>query len=209
MNSKWPCKWNAGYSESVHTFANTINTHEGGLRRRLPAALTSVVNKYAKDKKLLKDKDPNLRVKTSRGSAAVISVKVAQPQFEGQTRQNWATPRSSPSFRRSATSSLRTGSSRILPDARTIVNKAVQSAQARLAARKAQELVRRKSATDLGGLPGKLADCCSTDPKIRNCTWWRGIRPRLGQERPGFDVPGDPCRCGQDHQRRKARIDRV
>ncbi|MFY9489840.1 MAG: ATP-binding protein, partial [Mycobacterium sp.] len=81
-------QWNAGYSESVHTFANTINTHEGGTHEEgFRAALTSVVNKYAKDKKLLKDKDPNLTGDDIReGLAAVISVKVAQPQFEGQTK---------------------------------------------------------------------------------------------------------------------------
>ncbi len=81
-------QWNAGYSESVHTFANTINTHEGGTHEEgFRAALTTVVNKYAKDKKLLKDKDPNLTGDDIReGLAAVISVKVAQPQFEGQTK---------------------------------------------------------------------------------------------------------------------------
>ncbi len=81
-------QWNAGYSESVHTFANTINTHEGGTHEEgFRAALTTVVNKYAKDKKLLKEKDPNLTGDDIReGLAAVISVKVAQPQFEGQTK---------------------------------------------------------------------------------------------------------------------------
>ncbi|MBU8821205.1 DNA topoisomerase IV subunit B, partial [Mycolicibacterium goodii] len=81
-------QWNAGYSESVHTFANTINTHEGGTHEEgFRAALTSVVNRYAKEKKLLKDKDPNLTGDDIReGLAAVISVKVAEPQFEGQTK---------------------------------------------------------------------------------------------------------------------------
>jgi DNA gyrase subunit B len=160
-------QWNAGYSESVHTFANTINTHEGGTHEEgFRAALTSVVNKYAKDKKLLKEKDPNLTGDDIReGLAAVISVKVKQPQFEGQTKTKLGNTEVKSFVQKICNEQLNHWFEANPAEAKTVVNKAVSSAQARMAARKARELVRRKSATDLGGLPGKLADCRSTDPK--------------------------------------------
>ncbi|MCV7290828.1 DNA topoisomerase (ATP-hydrolyzing) subunit B [Mycolicibacterium wolinskyi] len=159
-------QWNAGYSESVHTFANTINTHEGGTHEEgFRTALTSVVNKYAKDKKLLKDKDPNLTGDDIReGLAAVISVKVAEPQFEGQTKTKLGNTEVKSFVQRICNEQLQHWFEANPAEAKTVVNKAVSSAQARIAARKARELVRRKSATDIGGLPGKLADCRSTDP---------------------------------------------
>ncbi|MDX1873363.1 DNA topoisomerase (ATP-hydrolyzing) subunit B [Mycolicibacterium sp. 120266] len=159
-------QWNAGYSESVHTFANTINTHEGGTHEEgFRAALTTVVNKYAKDKKLLKDKDPNLTGDDIReGLAAVISVKVAQPQFEGQTKTKLGNTEVKSFVQKICNEELQHWFDANPAEAKTVVNKAVSSAQARIAARKARELVRRKSATDIGGLPGKLADCRSTDP---------------------------------------------
>jgi DNA gyrase subunit B len=160
-------QWNAGYSESVHTFANTINTHEGGTHEEgFRAALTSVVNKYAKDRKLLKDKDPNLTGDDIReGLAAVISVKVAEPQFEGQTKTKLGNTEVKSFVQRVCNEQLTHWFESNPADAKVVVNKAVSSAQARIAARKARELVRRKSATDIGGLPGKLADCRSTDPR--------------------------------------------
>ena len=155
-------QWNAGYNESVHTFANTINTHEEGFR----AALTSVVNKYAKDKKILKEKDPNLTGDDIReGLAAVVSVKVANPQFEGQTKTKLGNTEVKSFVQKICNEQLTHWFEANPSEAKTILNKAVSSAQARMAARKARELVRRKSATDIGGLPGKLADCRSTDPK--------------------------------------------
>jgi DNA gyrase subunit B len=160
-------QWNAGYSESVHTFANTINTHEGGTHEEgFRAALTSVVNKYAKDRKLLKDKDPNLTGDDIReGLAAVVSVKVREPQFEGQTKTKLGNTEVKSFVQRVCNEQLTHWFESNPTDAKTVVNKAVSSAQARIAARKARELVRRKSATDLGGLPGKLADCRSTDAR--------------------------------------------
>ncbi|HOW93231.1 MAG TPA: DNA topoisomerase (ATP-hydrolyzing) subunit B [Mycolicibacterium fallax] len=160
-------QWNSGYSESVHTFANTINTHEGGTHEEgVRSALTSGVNKYAKDKKLLKDKDPNLSGDDIReGLAAVISVKVSDPQFEGQTKTKLGNTEVKSFVQKTCNEQLTHWFEANPAEAKTVVNKAVSSAQARLAARKARELVRRKSATDLGGLPGKLADCRSTDPK--------------------------------------------
>ena len=160
-------QWNAGYSESVHTFANTINTHEGGTHEEgFRAALTSVVNKYAKDKKLLKEKDPNLTGDDIReGLAAVLSVKVSEPQFEGQTKTKLGNTEVKSFVQKICNEQLAHWFEANPAEAKTVVNKAVSSAQARLAARKARELVRRKSATDIGGLPGKLADCRSTDPR--------------------------------------------
>ncbi|WP_433197094.1 DNA topoisomerase (ATP-hydrolyzing) subunit B [Nocardia sp. CA-107356] len=159
-------QWNSGYSESVHTFANTINTHEGGTHEEgFRAALTTVVNKYAKDKKLLKDKDSNLTGDDIReGLAAIVSVKVGEPQFEGQTKTKLGNTEVKSFVQRTCNEHLSHWFEANPADAKTIVNKAVSSAQARVAARKARELVRRKSATDLGGLPGKLADCRSKDP---------------------------------------------
>jgi DNA gyrase subunit B len=161
-------QWNAGYSESVHTFANTINTHEGGTHEEgFRSALTTVVNKYAKDKKLLKEKDANLTGDDIReGLAAVISVKVAEPQFEGQTKTKLGNTEVKSFVQKICNEQLQHWFEANPAEAKTVVNKAVSSAQARMAARKARELVRRKSATDIGGLPGKLADCRSTDPRL-------------------------------------------
>ncbi|MFF2553568.1 DNA topoisomerase (ATP-hydrolyzing) subunit B [Nocardia sp. NPDC058058] len=159
-------QWNSGYSESVHTFANTINTHEGGTHEEgFRAALTTVVNKYAKDKKLLKEKDGNLTGDDIReGLAAIVSVKISDPQFEGQTKTKLGNTEVKSFVQRTCNEHLAHWFEANPADAKTIVTKAVSSAQARVAARKARELVRRKSATDLGGLPGKLADCRSKDP---------------------------------------------
>lgn len=159
-------QWNSGYSESVHTFANTINTHEGGTHEEgFRAALTTVVNKYAKEKKLLKEKDGNLTGDDIReGLAAIVSVKVGEPQFEGQTKTKLGNTEVKSFVQRACNEHLQHWFEANPADAKTIVQKAVSSAQARMAARKARELVRRKSATDLGGLPGKLADCRSKDP---------------------------------------------
>ncbi|SDE55314.1 DNA topoisomerase (ATP-hydrolyzing) subunit B [Rhodococcus tukisamuensis] len=159
-------QWNSGYSESVHTFANTINTHEGGTHEEgFRAALTATVNKYALDKKLLKDKDPKLTGDDIReGLAAIVSVKVSEPQFEGQTKTKLGNTEVKSFVQKACNEHLGHWFESNPADAKTIVGKAVSSAQARVAARKARELVRRKSATDLGGLPGKLADCRSNDP---------------------------------------------
>ncbi|MGW4355237.1 DNA topoisomerase (ATP-hydrolyzing) subunit B [Nocardia sp. NPDC004582] len=159
-------QWNSGYSESVHTFANTINTHEGGTHEEgFRAALTTVVNKYAKDKKLIKEKEGNLTGDDIReGLAAIVSVKIADPQFEGQTKTKLGNTEVKSFVQRTCNEHISHWFEANPADAKTIVQKAVSSAQARVAARKARELVRRKSATDLGGLPGKLADCRSKDP---------------------------------------------
>jgi len=160
-------QWNSSYTESVYTFANTINTHEGGTHEEgFRSALTSTVNRYARDKKLLKEKDAALTGDDIReGLAAIVSVKVKEPQFEGQTKTKLGNTEVKSFVQRVCNEWLADWFERNPTEAKTIVNKAVSSAQARLAARKARELVRRKSAGDLGGLPGKLADCRSTDPR--------------------------------------------
>ena len=157
-------QWTTAYSESIHTYANTINTHEGGTHEEgFRAALTSLLNKHARATNLLKEKDENLTGDDCReGLTAVISVKLSEPQFEGQTKTKLGNTEVKSFVQKVCNEQLTHWFESNPADARIIVNKAVSSAQARLAARKARELVRRKSATDIGGLPGKLADCTST-----------------------------------------------
>ena len=161
-------QWNSSFKESVHTFANTINTHEGGTHEEgFRAALTTLMNRYARDHKLLKDKEPNLTGDDCReGLAAVVSVRVADPQFEGQTKTKLGNTEVKGFVQRAVNENLSDWFDANPAEAKAIISKAVSSSQARQAARKARDLVRRKSATDLGGLPGKLADCRSKDPKL-------------------------------------------
>ncbi|GHF10597.1 DNA gyrase subunit B [Amycolatopsis deserti] len=160
-------QWNNSFTPSVHTFANTINTHEGGTHEEgFRAALTRVVNAYARDKKLLKEKDENLSGDDVReGLTAIISIKLAEPQFEGQTKTKLGNSEAK-SFVQSKTNEwLSDWFERNPSEAKTIINKALSSAQARMAARRARDLVRRKGALEIGGLPGKLKDCQSTNPE--------------------------------------------
>ena len=159
-------QWNQDYKQSVHTFVNTINTHEGGTHEEgFRSALTSLMNRYAKEHKLVKEKDGNLTGDDCReGLAAVISVKVADPQFEGQTKTKLGNSEIKGFVQRAVNEHISDWFDANPAEAKAIVNKAVASSQARVAARRARDMVRRKSATDLGGLPGKLADCRSKDP---------------------------------------------
>ena len=161
-------QWNSGYTASVHTFANTINTIEGGTHEEgFRSALTGVVNKYAREKKLLKEKDDSLTGEDIReGLVAIVSVRVGEPQFEGQTKTKLGNTEVRSFVIKTCNEWLADWFERNPADAKTIVSKAISSAQARVAARKARELVRRKSATDIGGLPGKLSDCRSNDPSL-------------------------------------------
>lgn len=160
-------QWNNSYSQSVHTFANTINTFEGGTHEEgFRAALTSLMNRYAREHKLLKEKEANLTGDDCReGLSAVISVRVGDPQFEGQTKTKLGNTEVKGFVQRMLNEHIADWLDANPAEAKTIINKAVSSAHARVAARKARDLVRRKSATDLGGLPGKLADCRSKDPE--------------------------------------------
>ena len=159
-------QWNESYSESVYTFANTINTHEGGTHEEgFRAALTTVVNKWARDKNFLKEKDDNLTGDDVReGLAAIISVKISDPQFEGQTKTKLGNTEVKSFVQKACNEGLRDWFDRNPSEGRDIITKATQAARARLAARQARDLTRRKGLLDVGSLPGKLADCRSTDP---------------------------------------------
>src|SRR5881409_1300303 len=160
-------QWNEGYAENVYAFANNINTIEGGTHLvGFKSALTRTINAYGVANGILKKDDEALQGDDVReGLTAVISVKVAEPQFEGQTKTKLGNTEVKSFVQRVCNEQLTHWFEANPADAKVVVNKAVSSAQARIAARKARELVRRKSATDLGGLPGKLADCRSTDPR--------------------------------------------
>jgi DNA gyrase subunit B len=159
-------QWNGGYVEGVHTFANTINTHEGGTHEEgFRSALTSIVNKYARDQKLLKEKDDNLSGEDIReGLTAIVSVKLGEPQFEGQTKTKLGNTEAKTFVQKAANEWIADWFERNPTEAKDIVRKAVQAATARIAARKARDLTRRKGLLAGGGLPGKLSDCQSTDP---------------------------------------------
>jgi DNA gyrase subunit B len=161
-------QWNSSYQESVFSFANNINTHEGGSHLSgFRSALTSALNKYALDKGMLKEKDERLQGEDVReGLTAVISAKLTDPQFEGQTKTKLGNP-GMQSFVQSVVYSRLTEFLEENPrDARAVIMKAVQAAQARNAARKARDLTRRKSALENSTLPGKLADCSVKDPAL-------------------------------------------
>ncbi|MCL5291127.1 MAG: DNA topoisomerase (ATP-hydrolyzing) subunit B [Actinobacteria bacterium] len=161
-------QYNTGYTEAVFTFANNINTHEGGTHLSgFKAALTRTINDYARSKGLLKEKEENLSGEDAReGLTAIISVKLREPQFEGQTK----TKLGNTEIRGFVESTTNTKLAEFLEEnpkeARQIVNKVIQAARARQAARKARELTRRKSLLESTSLPGKLADCSMNDPAL-------------------------------------------
>jgi DNA gyrase subunit B len=159
-------QWTTGYTESVHTYANTINTHEGGTHEEgFRAALTTLVNKYAREKGIIKEKDDNLSGDDVReGLTAVISIKLAEPQFEGQTKTKLGNTEAKAFVQRVVNVELTDWFDRNPTQARDIIRKAIQASQARLAARKAREQTRRKGLLEGGGMPGKLKDCSSRDP---------------------------------------------
>src|SRR6188768_3726485 len=159
-------QWNNSYVESVFSFANNINTTEGGAHLSgFRAALTGTLNRYARDKGLLKEKEDNLEGEDVReGLAAVISVKLANPQFEGQTKTKLGNPPIESLVKTAVNQKLAEFLEENPTDAKQIVMKAVAARNARQAARKARELTRRKSALESMSLPGKLADCSIKDP---------------------------------------------
>ncbi|MET8144810.1 DNA topoisomerase (ATP-hydrolyzing) subunit B [Sphaerisporangium sp. NPDC005288] len=162
-------QWNGSYSESVYTFANTINTAEGGTHEEgFRAALTTIVNRYAREQKFLKEgKDDNLTGDDIReGLTAIISVKLADPQFEGQTKTKLGNTEAKSFVQKACNDSLRDWFERNPGEAKEIINKSLQASRARIAARQARDLTRRKSLLEAGsGLPGKLADCQWTEPE--------------------------------------------
>jgi DNA gyrase subunit B len=161
-------QWTSAYSESVHTYANTINTHEGGTHEEgFRAALTTLINKYARSTGLLKEKDENLTGDDVReGLTAVVSVKLGEPQFEGQTKTKLGNTEAKSFVQKVTGEHLGDWFERNPAQGKDVVRKTVQASQARIAARKAREQTRRKGLLESGGMPGKLKDCQSKDATI-------------------------------------------
>ncbi len=168
MSVEIAMQWTNAYNESVHTYANTINTHEGGTHEEgFRAALTSLINKYAREKSLLKEKDENLSGDDCReGLTCVISVKLAEPQFEGQTKTKLGNTEAKAFVQKVVNEEFSDWLGRNPNVAKDIVRKAIQAATARQAARKAREATRRKGLLESGGMPGKLRDCSSRNPEL-------------------------------------------
>jgi DNA gyrase subunit B len=163
-------QYNDGYSESVFSFVNNINTHEGGTHLTgFKSALTSVINKYIEKSTALNKKDKDIRLSgddVREGIVAVLSVKVREPQFEGQTKTKLGNSEVEGAVRSVVNDLLNTYLEEHPKTANIIIEKAVSAARAREAARKARDLTRKKSALDVGNLPGKLADCSLSDPSL-------------------------------------------
>ncbi|MFI7274102.1 DNA topoisomerase (ATP-hydrolyzing) subunit B [Streptomyces sp. NPDC049879] len=158
-------QWNSQYTEGVYSFANTIHTHEGGTHEEgFRAALTGLVNRYARDKKLLREKDDNLTGEDIReGLTAIISVKLGEPQFEGQTKTKLGNTEAKTFVQKIVNEHFADWLDRNPSEAADIIRKSVQAATARVAARKARDLTRRKGLLETASLPGKLSDCQSND----------------------------------------------
>jgi len=161
-------QWNSTYQESIFSFANNINTHEGGSHLSgFRSALTRTMNKYARDAGVLREKDENLSGEDIReGLTAVISAKLSDPQFEGQTKTKLGNPGMAGFVESVVNLKLAEFFEENPKEARLVITKAVQASQARAAARKARDLTRRKSALENSTLPGKLADCSVKDPSL-------------------------------------------
>ncbi|QKJ17962.1 DNA topoisomerase (ATP-hydrolyzing) subunit B [Microbacterium hominis] len=161
-------QWTTSYTENVFTFANTINTHEGGTHEEgFRAALTTLVNRYARANNLLKEKDDNLTGEDIReGLTAVISVKLSEPQFEGQTKTKLGNTEAKAFVQKVVGDQLGDWFDRNPQQAKNVIRKAIDAASARMAARKARETARRKSVFESAAMPDKLKDCTSKDPSI-------------------------------------------
>ena len=160
-------QWNTGYHEGIHSFANNIATTEGGMHEEgFRTSLTGVLNKYARAKSLLKEKDENLGGEDIReGLTAIVSVKLRTPQFEGQTKTKLGNTEMRSLVQKVTNERLAEWFENHPAEGKAIVAKSVQAAHARMAARQARDLTRRKSLLDSGGMPGKLADCASSNPE--------------------------------------------
>ncbi|MFD5214126.1 DNA topoisomerase (ATP-hydrolyzing) subunit B [Microbacterium sp. NPDC058345] len=161
-------QWTTSYTENVFTYANTINTHEGGTHEEgFRAALTSLVNRYARANNLLKEKDDNLSGDDVReGLTAVISIKLGEPQFEGQTKTKLGNTEAKAFTQKIVNDQLGAWFDRNPTQAKNVIRKAIDAATARIAARKARETARRKSVFESAAMPDKLKDCTSKDPSI-------------------------------------------
>jgi DNA gyrase subunit B len=158
-------QWNTGYNDGIHSFANNIATTEGGMHEEgFKKALTNVINRYARERGYLKEKDANLSGDDIReGLTAIVSVKLANPQFEGQTKTKLGNTEMRSQTEKSMNEHFADWLGNNPVPAKSIVTKAIQASRARIAARKARELTRRKSLLDSAGMPGKLADCSTRD----------------------------------------------
>ncbi|MDT4995367.1 MAG: gyrase subunit [Actinoplanes sp.] len=204
-------QWNESYGESVYTFANTINTHEGGTHEEgFRSALTSIVNRYGLEKKFLKNDEKLSGEDIREGLAAIISVKLANPQFVGQTKTKLGNTDMKGFVQKVANDRLTAWLEQNPAEAKVIITKATQASRARIAAQQARKLARRKSLLESGSMPGKLADCQSTDPRVSEVFIVEG------------DSAGGSAKQGRDSQIQailpirgkilnveKARIDRV
>jgi DNA gyrase subunit B len=167
MSVEIAMQWNESYGESVYTFANTINTHEGGTHEEgFRTALTTVVNKYGGDKKFLKADEKLTGEDIREGLAAIVSVKLVNPQFEGQTKTKLGNTDMKGFVQKACNEWLADWFERNPGEAKVIITKANQAARARIAAAQARKLARRKSLLESGSMPGKLSDCQSTDPAV-------------------------------------------
>jgi DNA gyrase subunit B len=211
MSVEIAMQWNESYGESVYTFANTINTHEGGTHEEgFRAALTTVVNKYGADRKLLKGDEKLSGEDIREGLAAIISAKLANPQFEGQTKTKLGNTEMKSFVQKVCNEWLVDWLDRNPAEAKIIITKASAAARARIAAAQARKLARRKSLLESGSMPGKLADCQSTDPRVSELFIVEGDSAG-GSAKQGRDPKTQailPIR-GKILNVEKARIDRV
>ena len=202
-------QWNDAYTETVYSFANNINTHEGGTHLSgFRAALTRTINFYAAKNQLAKDAGEGVSGDDIReGLTGVISVKIPRPQFEGQTKTKLGNTEVKGIVEAIVNDLLGAYLDQNPAVAKRIISKAVDAARAREAARKARDLVRRKGALDNSALPGKLADCQERDPALSELYIVEGrVGGRLGQAGEGPPLPGDPAHQGQDPERREGAL---
>ncbi|MFD3656323.1 DNA topoisomerase (ATP-hydrolyzing) subunit B [Streptomyces sp. NPDC058620] len=166
LSAEIAMQWNTQYTEGVYSFANAIHTHDGGTHEEgFRAALTSLVNRYAREKKLLREKDDNLTGEDVReGLTAIISVKLGEPQFEGQTKTKLGNTEAKTFVQKVVHEQLTDWFDRNPNEAADIIRKGIAASTARVAARKARDLTRRKGLLESASLPGKLSDCQSNDP---------------------------------------------
>ena len=192
-------QWNTGFYEGIHSFANNIATTEGGMHEEgFKKALTNVVNRYAKAKDLLKEKDDNLLGEDIReGLTAIVSVKLRNPQFEGQTKAKLGNTEMRSLVEKATNEKLADWLEEHPTEARQAVGKANQAAKARMAARQARDLTRRKSLLESSAMPGKLADCSSKDSAAVRALHRRGRqRRRAAPSRPATRSSRRSCRSG-------------
>ncbi|MDR2538042.1 MAG: DNA topoisomerase (ATP-hydrolyzing) subunit B [Bifidobacteriaceae bacterium] len=168
MSLELAMQWTNAYNESIHSFANTISTTEGGMHDEgFRTALTGLLNRYARSKQLLKEKDENLTGEDVReGLTAILSVKLTEPQFEGQTKTKLGNTEARSFVQKEVNQKLGEWLDENPKSAKSIINKAIGASLARIAARKARETTRRKTGLDNAGMPHKLKDCKSKDPAL-------------------------------------------